>query len=64
MWQDSDLQSVVDRLAKLYDPEDSRVWLNAEHELLGGERGIDLIHKGRADEVLIVIESLDAESYT
>ena len=60
----SDLRYVVDRLAELYDPEETRVWLYSRHRLLGGERAIDLIHFGRADEVLAVIESLNEGSYT
>jgi transcriptional regulator with XRE-family HTH domain len=60
----SDLRYVVDRLAELYDPEETRVWLYSRHRLLNGERAIDLIHSGRADEVLAVIESLDEGSYT
>ena len=31
---------------------------------LNGERAIDLIHQGRADDVLRVIESLDESTYT
>jgi transcriptional regulator with XRE-family HTH domain len=60
----SDLRYVVDRLAELYDPEETRVWLYSKHRLLSGERAIDLIHAGRADEVLTVIESLDEGTYT
>jgi transcriptional regulator with XRE-family HTH domain len=60
----SDLRYVVDRLAELYDPEETRVWLYSRHRLLDGERAIDLIHAGRADEVLAVIESLNEGSYT
>ena len=60
----SDLRYVVDRLAELYDPEETRVWLYSRHRLLNGERAIDLIHAGRADEVLTVIESLNEGSYT
>ena len=60
----SDLRYVVDRLAELYDPEETRVWLYSKHRLLNGERAIDLIHAGRADEVLTIIESLDEASYT
>lgn len=60
----SDLRYVVDRLAEFYDPEETRVWLYSKHRLLKGERAIDLIHAGRADEVLAVIESLDEGSYT
>ncbi|WP_297300163.1 antitoxin Xre/MbcA/ParS toxin-binding domain-containing protein [uncultured Methylovirgula sp.] len=60
----SDLRYVVDRLAELYDPEETRVWLYSKHRLLNGERAIDLIHEGRADEVLTIIESLNEGSYT
>jgi transcriptional regulator with XRE-family HTH domain len=58
----SDLRYVVDRLAELYGPEETRVWLYSKHRLLNGERAIDLIHGGRADEVLGVIESLNEGS--
>ena len=60
----SDLRYVVDRLAEFYDPEETRIWLYSKHRLLNGERAIDLIYAGRADEVLTVIESLDEASYT
>ena len=60
----SDLRYVVDRLAELYDPEETRVWLYSKHRLLGGERAIDLIHAGQADEVLAIIGSLDETTYT
>jgi transcriptional regulator with XRE-family HTH domain len=60
----SDLRYVVDRLAELYSPEESRIWLYSKHRLLNGERAIDLIHAGRSDEVLSVIESLNEGSYT
>ena len=60
----SDLRYVVDRLAELYDPEETRVWLYSKHRLLGGARAIDLLHEGRADEVLAAIESLNEGSYT
>lgn len=60
----SDLRYLVDRLAEFYDPDETRVWLYSKHRLLNGERAIDLIHAGRADEVLTVIESLDQGAYT
>lgn len=60
----SDLRYVVDRLADFYSPEETRMWLYSKHRLLDGERAIDLIHDGRADEVLALIESLDSGSYT
>jgi hypothetical protein len=60
----SDLRYVVDRLAEFYSPDETRIWLYAKHPLLNGARAIDLIHEGRADEVLRVIEGLDESSYT
>lgn len=60
----SDLRYLVDRLAEFYDPDETRIWLYSKHRLLNGERAIDLIHSGRADEVLAVIESLDQGAYT
>lgn len=60
----SDLRYVVDRLAELYDPQETRVWLYSRHRLLNGERAIDLIHRGRADEVLALIEGLLEGSYS
>ncbi len=60
----SDLRYIVDRLAELYDPAETRVWLYSRHRLLNGERAIDLIHARRADEVLSVIESLSEGTYT
>ena len=60
----SDLRYVVDLLADLYSPDETRVWLYSRHRLLNGERPIDLIHHGRTDEVLAVIESLNEGAYT
>lgn len=60
----SDLRYVVDRLADFYSPDETRLWLYSKHRLLNGERAIDLIHQGRTDEVLAVIESLDEGTYT
>ena len=60
----SDLRYVVERLSEFYSPEETRLWLYSKHRLLNGERAIDLIHDGRADEILAVIESLDAGAYT
>ena len=60
----SDLRYVVDRLAELYDPEETRIWLYSRHRLLDGERAIDRLNAGRADEVLTIIESLNEGAYT
>src|SRR3984893_585603 len=60
----SDLRYVVDRLAEFYSPDETRIWLYLKHPLLSGDRAIDLIHAGRTDEILAVIESLDQGTYT
>ena len=60
----SDLRYVVDRLSDFYSPDETRIWLYSRHRLLNGERAIDLIRGGRADEVLALIESLDEGAYT
>lgn len=60
----SDLRYVVDRLAEFYSPEETRMWLYARHPLMGGQRAIDLIHDGRTDRVLMVIESLSDATYS
>lgn len=60
----SDVKYLVDRLAEFYDPDETRMWLYARHRLLNGERAIDLIHAGRTDEVLELIESLADGAYT
>lgn len=59
----ADLRYVVDRLADFYTPAETRLWLHASHPLLGGERAIDLINQNRTEEVLAVIERLDAGAY-
>lgn len=57
------LRYVVDRLAEFYTPEETRLWLHASHPLLNSELAIDLIRSGRMEEVLAVIERLDACAY-
>ena len=53
----------MDRLADFYTPDETRLWLHAGHPLLNNERAIDLISAGRTEEVLAVIERLDAGAY-
>ena len=60
----SDLRYVVDRLSEFYSPDETRLWLYSKHRLLDSERAIDLIHRGQADKVLAVIESLDEVTFT
>lgn len=59
----SDLRYVVDRLAEFYQPEEARIWLYSRNNLLDGERAMDLIHEGRTEEVLTVIERLGSLAY-
>lgn len=59
----ADLRYVVDRLADFYSPDETRIWLHASHPMLKGERAIDLINNGRTEEILAVIEALDAGAY-
>ena len=59
----ADLRYVVDRLSDLYTPAETRLWLHAKHPLLNNERAIDLIIADRTQEVLAVIERLDAGAY-
>jgi hypothetical protein len=55
---------VVDLLAELYTPQETRLWLYSKHRLLGGTRAIDLINDGKTDEVLAVIESLSESTFS
>jgi transcriptional regulator with XRE-family HTH domain len=60
----AELRYVVDRLADFYTPEETRLWLHTAHPMLKGARAIELIHEGRTEEVLAVIESIDTGAYT
>ena len=57
------LRYVADRLSDFYNPDEARVWLHAKHPLLNNERAIDLIYSDRTEEVLGVIERLNADVY-
>jgi transcriptional regulator with XRE-family HTH domain len=59
----SDLHYIVRRLDEYYNAEEIRAWLYARHPQLEGERAIDLILQNRSEEVLRVLERLDAEAY-
>jgi transcriptional regulator with XRE-family HTH domain len=60
----AELRYVVDRLADFYTPDETRLWLHARHPMLHSERAIDLINAGKTEQVLAVIETLDAGGYT
>ena len=59
----SDLYYVVDRLREYYSPDEIRIWLYARHPQLDGARAIDLINQNKSEEVLRVLDRLDAEAY-
>lgn len=59
----AELRYVVDRLREFYAADETRIWLHARHPMLNGERAIDLINAGRTEEVLGVIESLEAGAF-
>ncbi len=59
----SNLRYVVARLAEFYTPDETRTWLYARNNALGGLRAIDLIHEGQTEQVLEAIESLAGLTY-
>jgi transcriptional regulator with XRE-family HTH domain len=59
----SDLYYVVDRLQEYYKPEEVRIWLYARHPQLDGQRAIDLINQNRSEDVLKVLDRLDADVF-
>ena len=59
----SDLSYVVMRLGEYYDHEEVRAWLYSRHPQLEGERAIDLIHDQRMEEVIAILDRLDADAY-
>ena len=59
----SDLSYVVMRLSEYYSHEEVRAWLYARHPQLEGQRTIDLIHDERTEDVIAILDRLDADSY-
>ena len=59
----SDLSYVVMRLSVYYAQEEVRAWLYARHPQLQGERAIDLVFDDRTEEVLAILDRLDADAY-
>lgn len=53
-----ELEFIVEQLSDFYDPQEARLWLFSRQKLLHGEKPADLIQKGRADEVIAVIDQL------
>lgn len=59
----AELRYVVDCLSDFYTADETRIWLHTAHPMLEGERAIDLLNAGRTEEVLAVIENLEAGAY-
>lgn len=59
----SDLIYTVNRLSEYYTTQEIRTWLYARHPQLNGSRPIDLISTNRTQEVLVVLDRLDADAY-
>ena len=59
----SDLHFVVGRLREYYSPHEIRTWLYARHPQLDGARAIDLINQDRSEDVLRVLDRLDADVF-
>ena len=59
----SDLSYVVMRLSEYYNNEEVRAWLYARHPQLDGQRAIDLIHNEQTEEVIAILDRLEADAY-
>jgi uncharacterized protein (DUF2384 family) len=59
----SDLRFIVARLADYYTAEEIRQWLYARHPQLDGKRAIDLINQHRSDQVLPILDRLNADVF-
>lgn len=59
----AELRYVVERLSDFYTPEETRLWLHTPHPLLHRQRAVDLIQSGKTEQVLAVIDRLEAGAY-
>ncbi len=53
-----DLEYIVEQLSDFYEPHDARLWLFSRQKLLKGAIPAELLQKGRAGEVIAVIDQL------
>ena len=51
------------RLSEYYSHEEVRAWLYARHPQLEGRRAIDLIHDERTEDVIAILDRLEADAY-
>jgi transcriptional regulator with XRE-family HTH domain len=59
----SDLYFIVGRLRGYYNAHEIRTWLYARHPQLDGARAIDLIAQDRSEDVLRILDRLDADVF-
>jgi uncharacterized protein (DUF2384 family) len=59
----SNMHYIVSRLDQYYTAGEIRLWLYAPHPQLDGQRAIDCILNDRADDVLAILDRLDADAY-
>ena len=59
----SDLAYVIPRLGSYYEKEEVRTWLFASQPQLSEQRAIDLMRDRRTEEVIVILDRLDADAY-
>ncbi|MCZ6676275.1 MAG: DUF2384 domain-containing protein [Candidatus Poribacteria bacterium] len=59
----AELRWVAERLSDFYEPDEARLWLQAGHPQLNGEKPYDLINEDRTPEVLEVLDRLESGVY-
>jgi len=52
------LDSVIDKLAEIYEPQGVRLWLFDRQRLLDDQVPAELIQQGRVDDVLALVNQL------
>jgi hypothetical protein len=53
-----DLEYIVDLLSDLYEPDEVKLWLMSRQKLLGGCVPTDLIHDGKTEDIIAVIDQI------
>lgn len=53
-----ELEWLVDQLADLYEPQETRLWLMSRQRLLDGQVPLELISEGKLEPVLDVVRRL------
>ena len=57
------LEWLIGEMAKLYTPEEARLWLFSHHPLLDGARPADRIQAGAIADVLALVDQLKSGAY-